>query len=440
MKITYLLIALTASVTCLSRLSAAEATTVGASAADSLGVGSPAPKLEVASWLQGEPVTDFDGGKLYVVEGWATWCGPCIRGIPHLNELHTKFKDRGLVVIGVNVWDGASVEKVGDFVKSRKDMTYRVAYDGGRSGLFAKSWMAAAGVKGIPHAFIVQGGKIIWQGHPMAITDELVGAMLDGNFSPEQEAARIKEAERVKKQQATAKKAFSQLLREKKYEEAWARCGELGEFEKPERRVAAVLTAQLRVRMAEKDLVAANALADQLREAVPESEQDMVVFSYKLPLLLEMKDYEQVSALADGLLAKKNFRFRPAVFARFKLPAVAAIGGQKEAYTALEDFAGKNAGDAAVLTMAGEEILSAAVFAGNRDLLLAEQYAKAALVIKESAQPHLVLAGVAYGKGDKVAGDAERAKVLRTAHPMLKPILEKSLDKMEADLSPKPMK
>ena len=55
--------------------------------ADNLGLGDPAPKLEVKSFVKGEPVSEFEPGKNYVVEFWATWCPPCRTSIPHLTEL-----------------------------------------------------------------------------------------------------------------------------------------------------------------------------------------------------------------------------------------------------------------------------------------------------------------------------------------------------------------
>ena len=70
-----------------------------------LKIGDPAPKLQNGEWVQGNPVKKFQPGTAYIVEFWATWCGPCRASIPHLNEIYTKFKDKGLVVIGQDCWE-----------------------------------------------------------------------------------------------------------------------------------------------------------------------------------------------------------------------------------------------------------------------------------------------------------------------------------------------
>lgn len=41
-------------------------------------------------------------GKIVVIEFWASWCGPCRETMPHVEKLHKEFKDRGLVVLGMN--------------------------------------------------------------------------------------------------------------------------------------------------------------------------------------------------------------------------------------------------------------------------------------------------------------------------------------------------
>ena len=59
-------------------------------AEDRLVVGSKAPPIDIEHWLNKEPVERWETGKVYVVEFWATWCGPCKVSIPHLNKLHQR--------------------------------------------------------------------------------------------------------------------------------------------------------------------------------------------------------------------------------------------------------------------------------------------------------------------------------------------------------------
>jgi thiol-disulfide isomerase/thioredoxin len=83
--------------------------------------------VKAATWIQGTAPESFEPGLVYIFEAWATWCGPCIRIIPHMNELHKKYHDKGLRVYGMNVFEDDE-EKVVNFVKKKGDeMTYPVA-------------------------------------------------------------------------------------------------------------------------------------------------------------------------------------------------------------------------------------------------------------------------------------------------------------------------
>jgi len=68
--------------------------------------------------LSGGSISSEDfKGKIVVVDIWATWCGPCRMVIPHLVKLHAKYKDRGVVVFGLNSDDDAASGEGNDLVK-----------------------------------------------------------------------------------------------------------------------------------------------------------------------------------------------------------------------------------------------------------------------------------------------------------------------------------
>lgn len=157
----------------------------GFSAFANLKVGDPAPKLQNGKWVQGDPVAAFNHDKVYIVEFWATWCGPCRMSIPHLNKTYVKYKDKGLVVIGQDCWEHND-NGVADFIKKMGDtMTYRVALDDkktNKDGVMSETWMKAAGRNGIPSAFLVaKDGNIAWIGHPMDLSDTIIEDALAGD-------------------------------------------------------------------------------------------------------------------------------------------------------------------------------------------------------------------------------------------------------------------
>ena len=164
------------------------ATLALAADAVTLHIGDPAPALATGKWVKGKPVEKLNNGTTYVVEFWATWCGPCKASIPHLSGLQKEYPD--IVFIGQDCWerDAAAVEP---YVKTMGDkMNYRVAMDepSGDQGKMAQTWMMAAGQDGIPTAFVVnKEGKIAWIGHPMEL-DRVLKAVAAGTWSVENAA------------------------------------------------------------------------------------------------------------------------------------------------------------------------------------------------------------------------------------------------------------
>ncbi|MCJ7822681.1 MAG: TlpA family protein disulfide reductase, partial [Armatimonadetes bacterium] len=140
-------------------------------------LGDPASEFAVATWAKRGPVKLADGkGKtIFVIDFWATWCGPSKEAIPHLTKLQRKFKDKGVVFIGVSMEDASTVRT---FVKTMgAKMDYAVAVDD--RGWTARAYLGAFGIDWIPHAFVIdKEGRIIWHGHPMAELEDVIEAVL----------------------------------------------------------------------------------------------------------------------------------------------------------------------------------------------------------------------------------------------------------------------
>lgn len=179
-----------------------------------LKVGDAAPALADAKWVKGEPVTTFAPGKMYVVEFWATWCGPCKAAIPHLTELQKQYPD--ITFIGQNCWE-KNEALVEPFVTSMGDkMDYRVHMDNKSTnpeGQMSETWMRAAGRNGIPSSFVVKDQKIAFVGHPMELSTVLP-KMIAGNFDgaaymAERDAKQAKAREDALKAQAAKQKAYT---------------------------------------------------------------------------------------------------------------------------------------------------------------------------------------------------------------------------------------
>ncbi len=160
--------------------------------ASALQVGDKAPPISV-SWIRGGPydLQEGKGKNVFVLDFWATWCGPCRMSMPHLSELQKKYKDKGLVVIAVAMSDEpASLVK--SFIERMGDKAdFAVALD--KANNTARSYMAALGVNGIPYSCVIdKDGLLAWHGSPLAGLDQVVEQCLAGTYNLKARTALVK--------------------------------------------------------------------------------------------------------------------------------------------------------------------------------------------------------------------------------------------------------
>jgi uncharacterized protein (TIGR03435 family) len=138
-------------------------------------VGDIPPPLVLSKTIQGPPVAELTWeklkGKVVVLEFWATWCGPCVAAIPHLNDLAEKFKDEPVVFISVT---SENEDVVKQFLK-RRPMKAAVGLDD------YEVLNKVFHVRGIPHTVIVDAsGRVAAITHPAEVEPEHLEEILAG--------------------------------------------------------------------------------------------------------------------------------------------------------------------------------------------------------------------------------------------------------------------
>ncbi len=155
-------------------------------------IGDAAPPAAVKRWVRGEAVQAFEPGTVYVLDFWATWCGPCLASMPELSALQDRYAGK-VVVIGVTRLD--SDNTMGDVERTVRQrgraVRFRIAVD---EGATTEGYPVAVRDSALPRSFVIdQQGRFAWYGHPSELAG-VVDAVVAGTWDVA--AARKEQVER----------------------------------------------------------------------------------------------------------------------------------------------------------------------------------------------------------------------------------------------------
>jgi len=111
-----------------------------------------APDFDLASVDEGTVRLSELKGKVVLLDFWATWCGPCVAGIPHLNELYAENKGEGFEIIGISVDRGGRGKSAMETVRA---FLQKTAMDYPLAMADARTVSAYGGIRTIPTAFLI---------------------------------------------------------------------------------------------------------------------------------------------------------------------------------------------------------------------------------------------------------------------------------------------
>jgi cytochrome c biogenesis protein CcmG/thiol:disulfide interchange protein DsbE len=129
-----------------------------ANAALGLEQGQQAPDFTLPDIAEGKPPITLSAlrGKTVYVDFWASWCAPCLRSMPLINELYARYRDQGFEVIAINVDD--PIEDGREFLLDTP-LDYLIAAD------TKGEMLGAYAVRGMPTSFLIDRDGVVRMVH-----------------------------------------------------------------------------------------------------------------------------------------------------------------------------------------------------------------------------------------------------------------------------------
>lgn len=176
------------------------------SAQSAIKIGNDAPPINVTDWLKHKPISVELRNRMIVLEFWATWCGPCIQAVPHMNELQEKYDPNDVLFLSLTY---EHVDKVNRTL-NRIPFSSAVATDSSRATQIAYG-DGKTGLEAYPLSIVIdKENKIRWIGQPTELTHSVIDEIYETNFEHATKSPSLTTSQVSKS--ATAKNTMVDLL------------------------------------------------------------------------------------------------------------------------------------------------------------------------------------------------------------------------------------
>ena len=132
------------------------------------------PVLQYTEVIQGtsNDLGSWGDGYVYIIELWGTWCAPCIKNMPTLSNIYSKYKSKGLRVVGYSWENPDNVKKM--VLKMGEKANYIFVNDTKERFLKIVAEQREM-VESFPFSFVVdEKGNLVWSGNPSAGLESFV--------------------------------------------------------------------------------------------------------------------------------------------------------------------------------------------------------------------------------------------------------------------------